>query len=473
MRCLVKVLAVGLVLSLPLAASSLFAAKESKPLSLHPDNPHYFLFRGKPTLLIGSSERYGAVLNLDFDYSRYLDELQARKLNVTRIFSGTYVEPVGTFAITNNTLAPATNRLICPWARSASPGYSGGGNKFDLGKWDDAYFKRLKDFVGQAGKRGIVVELSLFSPLYDEAIWSFNPMNGRNNINGVGSVARTNVCTLDKHGGLLLVQESLVRKLVAELKDCDNLYYEVCNEPYFGGVTPAWQQRIADTIADAELEFPAKHLIAENLANGKALIQNPPADVSIFNFHFAVPEAAVTNYALNKVIGCSETGFKGIEDAPYRMEGWELVLSGGGLFINLDYSFTVANPNGTFVLPPKQAGGGSLSLRNQLRVMSEFVHGLDFLRMKPDNSIVKAGVPDRGRAQALVAPGKQYAVYLCGGTQANLVLELATGSYQVEWINTLTGKVAKPEKIKHPGGNVVLVSPPYAQDIALRVTSRK
>ena len=47
------------------------------PIALHPDNPHYFLFRGKPTILITSGEHYGAVLNLDFDYSKYLDTLAA------------------------------------------------------------------------------------------------------------------------------------------------------------------------------------------------------------------------------------------------------------------------------------------------------------------------------------------------------------------------------------------------------------
>ena len=49
------------------------------PLALHPDNPHYFLFRGKPTVLITSGEHYGAVLNLDFDYLRYLDALHDRR----------------------------------------------------------------------------------------------------------------------------------------------------------------------------------------------------------------------------------------------------------------------------------------------------------------------------------------------------------------------------------------------------------
>ncbi|HVI72707.1 MAG TPA: hypothetical protein VM656_14630, partial [Pyrinomonadaceae bacterium] len=47
-----------------------------KPLALHPTNPHYFLFRGKPTVIITSGEHYGAVMNLDFDYARYLDTLR-------------------------------------------------------------------------------------------------------------------------------------------------------------------------------------------------------------------------------------------------------------------------------------------------------------------------------------------------------------------------------------------------------------
>src|SRR5579871_5340538 len=68
------------------------SARAPKPLALHPDNPHYFLFRGKPTVLITSGEHYGAVLNLDFDYDRYLEELHAHGLNLTRTWSGSYRE---------------------------------------------------------------------------------------------------------------------------------------------------------------------------------------------------------------------------------------------------------------------------------------------------------------------------------------------------------------------------------------------
>ena len=60
------------LLTLLLALSC--AVAQAKPLALHPDNPHYFLWRGKPTVLITSGEHYGAVLNLDFDYVPYLDK---------------------------------------------------------------------------------------------------------------------------------------------------------------------------------------------------------------------------------------------------------------------------------------------------------------------------------------------------------------------------------------------------------------
>ena len=83
-----------------------------RPLALHPDNGHYFIFGGKPEILITSGEHYGAVVNLDFDYLKYLNTLQANGLNLTRTFSGAYVEPPGAFNISHNTLAPAPGRFI-------------------------------------------------------------------------------------------------------------------------------------------------------------------------------------------------------------------------------------------------------------------------------------------------------------------------------------------------------------------------
>ena len=59
----------------------------AQPLSLHPENPHYFLFRQKPTIIVTSGEHYGAVLNLDFDFEKYLATLAADGLNGTRTWA--------------------------------------------------------------------------------------------------------------------------------------------------------------------------------------------------------------------------------------------------------------------------------------------------------------------------------------------------------------------------------------------------
>src|SRR5436189_5687089 len=92
-------------------------AGQCAPLALHPDNPHYFLFRGKPTMLITSGEHYGAVLNLDFDYVKYLNTLKRDGLNGTRTWLGAYCEPPEAISIASNTIAPLSVRLICLWTR--------------------------------------------------------------------------------------------------------------------------------------------------------------------------------------------------------------------------------------------------------------------------------------------------------------------------------------------------------------------
>lgn len=465
------------------------AGGESPPIALHPKNPHYFLFRGRPTVLIGSTEHYGAVLNLDFDHAPYLDELKSHGLNVTRTFSGAYCEPPGAFNITGNTLAPAANRLICPWVRSNEPGYPNGGNKFDLTKFDPAYFERLRSFVAEAGRRGIVVEYVLFCPFYEEGMWALSPMNAKNNVNGVGNVKRDEVYT-QKDEKLQAAQEAMVRKAVAELKDFDNVYFEICNEPYFGGVTIPWQRRIADVIRDAEKDRPHPHLIAQNIANathgdvagGKmpVKITDPYPAVSLFNFHYAYPPDAVTlNYALNKALGDDETGFRGREDVHYRTEAWDFLIAGGAEYDNLDYSFTADHEDGSFhPLPEKQPGGGGKTLRHQLSILKDFLNGLNFVEMRPANEVVRGGVPNGATARCLAQAGEAYAIYIRGGPGQSgqgvtLTLQLPAGKYHVEWVNPRTGNTDRAEDVNHAGeGELQLKSPPYSEDVALKVARR-
>ena len=471
-----------LALLLTLNASETRAA-DAKALALHPDNPHYFLFREKPAILVGSTEHYGAVLNGDFDFQPYLAELQSKRLNLTRTFSGVYREVPGSFNIKDNTLAPRPDKYVAPWARS------GDGSQYDLTKWNDAYFTRLKAFLGEAGRRGVVVELVLFCTFYEDVLWDICPLNAKNNVNGVGKVGREQACTL-KERPLVDVQLAFVRKIVAELKDFDNVYYEVCNEPYFAGVTDDWQRLVARTVVESEKDFPGdkRHLIARNIANGSAKIDNPDPNVSVFNFHYCnPPDAAKLNWELNKPIGYDETGFRGTGDAVYRGHGWEFLLAGGAVYDHLDYSFTPDAENGTAPVGDPTPGGGGATLRRQFQVVKTFVEGFEFVRMKPDESAVKSA--DRGvRVLALAEPGRQYAVYVNrvvedspskthagtfldphSGQPTRLVLTLPAGKYLAEWLDPKTGEKTSGEVSSEDGAEVTVLTPAYDQDVALRL----
>lgn len=472
---------------------ALSSQAQKRPISLHPQNGHYFLFRGQPTVLITSAEHYGAVVNLDFDYIPYLNELQAKNLNYTRIFVGSYIELPGAFKIMNNTLAPLPERLIVPWARSSTPGYFHGGDKFNLNKWDKNYFSRLKDFVKEAGDRGIVVEVTLFSSIYSDGGWNVSPLNPQNNTSGLPPIDRKRAQTLDNHG-LLPYQEKMVRKIVRELRNYDNLFFEIQNEPWTDhpvsdglvvqrdtaapkwhnkadiptAEVMAWQERIASTIVKAEARRrPHKrHLIAQNIANFRHRIQNPNPAVSIFNFHYALPEAVTLNDGLNKVIGFDESGFAGPWDVTYRQHAWRFMLAGGGLFNHLDYSFSPDHEDGTDT--PSAPGGGSAALREQISILKDFITSFNFIALHPDQSVIKE-IKD-GEALALVAKDKkEYALYVEGGPRTEVQLEMEPGTFRAEWINTLTGKTDKAETFRHTGGARLLISPVYAVDTGLRI----
>ncbi|HSV73882.1 MAG TPA: hypothetical protein VLH79_09000, partial [Chthonomonadales bacterium] len=461
------VLSLGVALLLGLTLSAALPADAATPIRLHPANPSYFLWRGKPTVLVTSAEHYGAVVNLDFDTVRYLDTLRRDGLNYTRIFTGAYVEGPSDFNIRENTLAPAPGRLITPWARSDQPGYAGGGNRFDLSRWDPAYFERLRRFCSDAGRRGIVVEVTLFCPFYEESMWRLSPMNAANNVNGVGRVGRGEVYTL-RHADLQRVQEEMTRKIVRELNGFDNVFFEICNEPYFGGVTMAWQRRIADVIVETQAALPHKHLIAQNIANGSAVVEDPHPAVGLFNFHYASPPDAVRlNRHHRRAIGFDETGFRGNADLPYRADGWDFMMAGGALYNNLDYSFTVARPDGTHVVTEPTPGGGGPTLRAQIAALRRFIERFEFLRMAPHDELVVSGAPQGGTVRVLAEPGRQLAAYVRGGTRVSLGLNLPAGSYDVEWFDTKAGRAAARSVLRHSGGVATLESPPYVEDIAL------
>jgi len=209
-------------------------------------------------------------------------------------------------------------------------------------------------------------------------------------------------------------------------------------------------------------------LIAQNYCDFGLPVRQLVPGVSMVNFHYAFPEAASANYGLGKAIAYDETGFLGRDDDGYRREAWNFMLSGGGAFDALDYSFTVGHEDGTDT-EPNGPGGGSPTLRRQLRVLSNFLGKFSLADLTPDQHTVKHAAGTYARV--LSNPGHQYAMYFDGNGTAEIVLELPAGEYSGEWINTKTGETEGLERFRHRGGEKTLQTPAFQNGIALRLQS--
>jgi hypothetical protein len=472
--------------------SSSAASSAAAPISIHPDNPHYFLFRGRPAVLVTSAEHYGAVVNKDFDYVKYLDWLKSYGLNYTRIYPGAMFEPRDKF-VAGNTLAPKPESLIVPWARSDQPGFALGGNKFDLSKWDAEYFKRYRSFLAEAGRRGIVVEICFFNCQYEDT-WPLSPLFHKNNVQGVGDCHFNDAQTL-KHPALAKAEEEYVRKLTQEARDFDNVILEICDEPILLG-TPseqagAWIARMIETIRSAENDMTKPHLIAQQvegrLGGPCDFSGDPNVGLIVTQYVWEAGgeqlggmQGLETEYGHNKPIELNETNYypiwyKGDKIGDSRVEAWEFIVGGGAGFNQLNGLYTAANPAGDTP--------DNVQLCGALRNLLAFMNGFDFVKMRRDVKTVAGGVPKGALCRCISEPGRQYAIYLHHSTgekgaayevqpgdyRAELILDLPAGTYRAEWTDPATGRVAKSETFAHGGGKRSLASPAYRIDIALSV----
>ena len=468
----------------------------SQPLSLHPENQHYFLYQGKPTILITSAEHYGIVINSALDYKKYLDVLHQYGFNLTRVFCGSYCEgnyyegDMGKqkkWEENQNTLAVRPGKLLAPWARSDTPGYINGGNKFNLDKWDDSYFNRLKDFCKEAAARNIIVEVVFFSANYGSGTWKNSPLHHDNNINNIDEVAYNEVYLL-KNKELINRQLAMVRKIVEEMNNFDNIYFEICNEPYWLKGIPEveptiktqqflleideWQKLISSVIKETENNLPKRHLIAQNFANKYFKIEKLDTAVSVLNFHYAYPPTTITdNYALNKPVSFDET-FDGTNAPNRRREAWAFILAGGAVYDNLDWSFATDDLTGL----GRNAAGERVSgkeVREQLQILLKIINSFNFIKAQPLDSSFKQNLPEDVNLYGLGIKGTDYLIYWIKSKILSLdkwICPLPQGDYTIKWIDPMDGKIIQQQTIKNSGKQVELAIPEFSDDRVVRIT---
>jgi hypothetical protein len=140
------------------------------PLRVHPRNPRYFTDRsGRAIYLTGShtwdnlqdSGTIGKPLTR-FDYNAYLDLLQSHDHNFMRMWAWEG-------GVNKNYYEP-----LC-YRRTGAGTALDGKPKFDLKRFNEAYFKRLRDRVAAARRRGIYVSVMLFQGRFIKTYEATNP----------------------------------------------------------------------------------------------------------------------------------------------------------------------------------------------------------------------------------------------------------------------------------------------------------
>ena len=452
-------------------------------------NPHYFEYKGKELLLITSAEHYGAVISKKFDYAKYFDMFVKYNLNYTRIYPGAIVQ-LSNYWLTEDMMAPGED-VIVPWARSDTPGYINGGNKFDLNKWDDAYFMRLRDLLAEANKRDIIVEICFFNCMQGK-YWENSPLYRDNNIQGIGTTDRVGFQTLDDEP---LVREQLkyIKKIIVETNDFDNILYEFVDEPTT--VLTAshkayhWIDKQIETAIETENKLPKKHMLAQQLEIGVNFADDDRIPVIVtqyigMSWRQVGGVTALNNwYSYNKPIELNETVYicswlkETDELIPIsRLEAWEFMVGGGASFNQLNGYYQVSNPSGENDVNCKILEG--------LKNLRTFLESFDFVKMTRDKATLRSS--SIGAVINMIAEqGRQYAMYIhhsfpvpgntayylpnYGSYEPVLTLSLPEGTYTVSFIEPATLNVIKEISVVNTGGETKLICPRYELDLAIKI----
>jgi hypothetical protein len=481
----------------------------NSPVKVCPGNPHYLFYKDKPVVLITSDHHYGAIVDMDFDFAKYLDYLSGNGMNLTRIYPGGMFEPTDKYLL-GNPLGPKQGRQLLPWAKSgqtgANPLLAEAGKpsfKYDLDKWNPEYFARLKAFVKLARGKDIFVEIPFFNGMYADC-WPLMAMYHTNNIQNIGQYESKDCglfTTLNNQNlDVIKFQKEYIKKIVTELNEYDNVIFDICDEPSLQGLPDGsivlrpdsiiipWINAMKDAFLQAEKMLPEKHLLGQT-------VQSASPDFSEETWCKWLPteyvgpaeKAFKLNYISNKPIINVETNYFGISltkqaydiDA-VRLEGWWFMLGGGAGIINLNGEYCRGQESGSSKTQSQ--------IVPQKKILREFMNSLDLAGLSRFTNF--SGTPGGAYSNAIAEIGKQYALYLFHGTieddwgcsfvpkpgayRDTITLNaIPAEPYLLEWIDPTSGAVKVSESISWTGGNLKLITPPYSLDIALRIRKNR
>ena len=246
----------GLILLTPHSFAE--AATATGPLRVLSSNPRYFTDgSGKVVYLTGShtwnnlQDRGSSDPPPAFNYRGYLNLLVSNNLNFIRLWRWELTRT----QIDTQTLYAAPH----PWRRTGPGTATDGKPKFDLNRFNQAYFVRLRSRVIAARDRGIYVSIMLFEGWalqFSDPPWreDGHPMAASNNINGINGDPNGDGYLTEAHTlqipAIVDIQKAYVRKVIDTVNDLNNVLYEIANEDHSGSVE--WQKAMTKYIKSYE-----------------------------------------------------------------------------------------------------------------------------------------------------------------------------------------------------------------------------
>jgi hypothetical protein len=486
------------------------------PLVVSAQNPRYFTHRDDPTgravYLTGShiwnNLQDGMGPGADgppdpepSDFDAYLRFLAERGHNFIRLWRWEQFRSQAAGGNYHLNMSPQ------PWARTGSGEAKDGKPKFDLERFDDELFTRLRERVVEAGDAGIYVGVLLFdgwalhlSPAPDHI--EGHPFHARNNVNGVsaGSIDDLQVLPLDPK--VAAIQEAFIRKVVDTLHDLPNVLWEVSNEstgdgqltdefagflgmdkaPVYGDSTE-WQYWVIDVVKGHEaargydehpigmtMQFPVadQTRVNEPLLSSRAEWISPGYDDERFKDggHPMEPGAEPSHWFADPppadgrkvVISDTDHYAPGQGDALWAwksfLRGHHPILMDFGLIGGFEPGGE-SNPEAG--VAPFEAFEAARYAMGDTRRLAERVALID---MEPSVDAASTGY-------ALVNPGEELLVLEPAGDGASFDVELAKGRYTVEWFNVATREAVNADPVDVPASGRQAFRAPFTDGPAV------
>lgn len=447
------------------------------PLRVHPENPRYFTDGttqpdGKPrAVLLTGSHTWNNLIDMGrgdppdtFGYTAYLDFLEERRHNFIRLWAW---DSTTWDTRANGALGkPYVHHVApLPWLRTGPGNALDGKPKFDLTRFNPAYFERLRRRVDEAGRRGIYVSVMLFEGwglmhgnrrrgTVEAWAWRSHPFHPANNVNGTRAEGETDLAAQVHRLGLSPtndLQAAYVRKVVDTVNGYDNVLFEVINE----GGERQWDWWVVKTIRDHERSLPKQHPVgltghgAEKLAD---MLASPTDWISPGRNDGYGPEPPAWDAAHRKVSLLDTDHVWGVGGTDDWV--WKSFLRGHNpIFMDPYDGAVLGMPNDPRWEQVRRAMG-------QVRRLAE---RLDLAALQPADALAST-------SYCLANPGKEYLVYLPGGGTVSIDLSQVQGELAVEWFSTGSGRPRPADPVM--GGGMRQFRTPLEGPAVLHLSAR-